>query len=547
MKKIAVLSNVNISFVNQNLKKHFDIFLEEGFNQWGSLFSSTESQLIAFKPEVIFLFFDFNFSNTINDLNYSNTFSYFFNLISNFANSHPNIIIFINNLTFYHSSLKVNDDFDISNKYSIEWNKILTSLLNLINVHLFDLQHLFLQIGQNYAYSQKLMQLGSIPFSNPFCKLISDKINFIVSRIGFIRKKVLCLDLDNTLWGGVLGDLGPLGIKLGNLNEGYIYSQFQSKILKIKESGILLCIVTKNEVSNVEEVFNKNPNLKLKISDFIIVKSNWNPKSQNILEISQELNLGLDSFVFIDDNPFEINEVKTQLPQVEAIGFDNLNDLVNLPEKIYNEYFFAYRLTNEDINKSQQYESIKKRDQFRNSINNFESYLNSLEMEIMVNRLRKDQTDRVLQLINKTNQFNLTTNRFSPNEFSDLINNQNHYIFVSQVKDKFSNEGLIFVLNGSLLEKKFYIENIVMSCRVMGRHIEFSILELIERYLFSLGVEFLYGKYISSAKNKPVQELFTKFGYEIIEKSDNQINYKKKLNNNNFINSIIKATWIDEN
>lgn len=544
MKKIAILSNVNLSFVNQNLKDKFEIFIEEGFNQWASLFTSPESSLKGFHPEVVFLIFDFNFSDVFNDLSFINTFSYIFDIIKNFVKSNENITFFINNLIFSPYDVKVNDDLNDNYKYAIEWNKHITNLLKLPSVHLFDLENLFF-INHYDVFSKKLMQLASIPFSVKFCKAISEKISFLISRIGFVRKKVLCLDLDNTLWGGVLGDVGPLGVKIGSKEEGYYYRYFQTQILKIKETGTLLCIVSKNEFSNVEEVFNKNPNLVLKKNDFTIIKANWNPKSQNILEISQELNLGLDSFVFIDDNKFELNEVKSQFPLVETISFEKPEELLNLPSKIYNEYFHAFKLTNEDRNKTNQYESIKKRDQFRNSINNFESFLLSLEMKIIVNRMKKDNFERVFQLINKTNQFNLTTTRYSLDDFNHLVTDKNKYIFVSNVEDKFSNEGLVFVLIGNLIEKNFYIENIVMSCRVMGRNIEYSIFELIENYLFKIGVRSLHGKYISSNKNKPVKDLYNKLGFVIIETNENSKLYRKDFNNN-FVKAIIKASWKNE-
>ena len=167
-------------------------------------------------------------------------------------------------------------------------------------------------------------------------------------------------------------------------------------------------------------------------------------------------------------------------------------------------------------------------------------------MKIIVNRMNNDQSDRIFQLINKTNQFNLTTTRYSPNEFSQFFLDTNKYVFVANVEDKFSNEGLVFVMIGTLIENSFYIDNIVMSCRVMGRNIEYSVYELIEKHLFTIGVEYLYGKYIPTNKNKPVQELFNKFAYEPIEKFENVINYRKRLDNN-FVKAITKAKWKNEN
>ena len=362
--RIAILGNFNYSFISKALNGKFIIFEEEGFNQWANLFSTNESTLIKFNPKYIFLLFDFNSSKQDSLLE---EFISFYSIIETFLLNNPAIQIFLSNIFL---SKKTIEDYDSSHTnfhFMNIWTNNFKALLDkFVNVHIFDLFSIITQFGSKNAYSEKLMLLGSIPFGVEISKTISDHIIFLIDKTQTLKHKVLCIDLDNTLWGGVVGDVGPMGIQVGNTSEGIVYLNLQKKILEIKNQGVILCIVSKNDNKIVDEVFALNKNLILTKDDFTIIKANWNNKSDNIIEISQELNIGLQSIVFIDDNPYEREQVRTSLPEVKVVDFDSKSKYLEIINQTFQDYFFSFKLTNEDTNKGLQYKSIKLRNQVKN-------------------------------------------------------------------------------------------------------------------------------------------------------------------------------------
>jgi FkbH-like protein len=537
--RIAILGNFNYSFISKALKGKFIIFEEEGFNQWANLFSTNESTLIKFNPKYIFLLFDFNSSKQDSLLE---EFISFYSIIETFLLNNPAIQLFVSNIFLSKKNIEVYDNSHTNFHFMNIWTNNLKTLTDkFINVHIVDLFSIITQFGSKNAYSEKLMLLGSIPFGVEISKTISDHIIFLIDKTQTVKHKVLCIDLDNTLWGGVLGDVGPMGIQVGNTSEGIVYLNLQKKILEIKNQGVILCIVSKNDNKIVDEVFALNKNLILTKDDFTIIKANWNNKSDNIIQISQELNIGLQSIVFIDDNPFEREQVRTSLPEVKVVDFDSKSKYLEIVNQTFQNYFFSFKLTNEDTNKGLQYKSIKLRNQVKNSMD-FDTYLESLNMEITVGLMQEHEKDRVFQLINKTNQFNLTSIRYELSEFNnfDLAKNP---IFVGSVKDRFGDEGLIYVLTSHVINENLIIDNNVMSCRVMGRNIEYSIFQSIELYLIKHGFKTIEAKYVPSSKNKPIKELLNNLNFDLISQSEVEIFYKKNLSSTPINKKLIKAKW----
>jgi len=545
--KVAFLSNNNLNFINKFFDRHFDFFQEEGFNQLQHLIVNDQSKLYEFKPQFLFLYFDFYFLYNVS-FDIEGYFNQIFSAIDLYLSKNTDVMAFINHIYLDRNSISVmNDLSDDSYVITDLWYKYLNQLfIKHKNIFLFDSKKLINKLGTNKVYSYKYYQIASIPFTLDFIEILYKKAIALIHAFQVPRKKVLCIDLDNTIWGGVLGDDGPFGIKLNQTNEDKIYLEIQKKILQIKNLGVLICIVSKNSISNVLEVFEKNHNLILKINDFTIIKANWENKSQNILEISQELNLGLDSFVFLDDNDFEKNEVKKSLPEVEVIlNFsptrkDLYSDVI---DAMYENFFLTFKLTDEDKNRNKQYGIVKLRNSFKNTTSSFNDYLTSLEMKIHVSIMKDYQKDRVFQLINKTNQFNLTTKRISLEEFSNL-NQLDSPIFVANLKDKFSDEGLTFIMLTLLKENEVYIENIIMSCRVMGRDLELSVFSLIEKFFFQDGYRKIYGNFIPSKKNSPVKNLYDRLGFKLLKSSENLFQYEKTLDNDNFLVPLITASWV---
>jgi len=266
-----------------------------------------------------------------------------------------------------------------------------------------------------YYYSQMIINPTLI---NDFKCWFTKKME----AIRFKRKKCLVLDLDNTLWGGILGEDGASGIKLGNSYPGNIYSAFQRNLLEAKNHGLILAVCSKNNENDVLNVWENNSEIILKKEHFSAYRINWNNKTQNKTEIADELNIGIDSIVFIDDNPVERELVKSILPQVIVPEFpDKIYDLNKFFNNVYNDYFQVYQLTNEDIVKTNQYKDNSERKKAKEQSLSIEAYINSLETELFVEKANEFTISRVSQMTQKTNQFNLTTYRYSESDILKFI------------------------------------------------------------------------------------------------------------------------------
>jgi len=372
--------------------------------------------------------------------------------------------------------------------------------------------------------------MGSIPYSMKGISRIKENIENIINNQSNIRKKVLLLDLDNTLWGGVIGEDGIEGIQLSRSLIGAAYRDSQLRIKELAESGILLAIVSKNNEEDVLNVLREHPQMVLKEDDFVAIYANWDNKANNIINLANKLNLGLDSFVFLDDNPVEREAVRLALPEVTVVEFPK--DISNLPstiEKIARDYFYAARLTKEDIMKTEQYQQEAKRRSALESAATIEDYLVSLQIEVVLGEMQESQIERVAQLTQKTNQFNILTRRYTTEQLIEYKSNENNHIYVANVSDKYGDSGLVFVLMISKSEDIAQIDNLLMSCRVMGRYIEDSIIDSVERKLMQDGVKEIRAKYIPTAKNKPVENLLERLGYKVTKNDNNIKSYRRRL------------------
>jgi FkbH-like protein len=261
------------------------------------------------------------------------------------------------------------------------------------------------------------------------------------------------------------------------------------------------------------------------------MKVNWADKVDNIKSLSDELNLSLDSFVFIDDSPVERESIKKVLPEVTV--FDFPKDTSELESKIiesYEEYFLSYKTTEEDRERSEMYRSEINRKKIREKVTNFEDFLLSLEMKVSIWKARKLDVERISQLTQRTNQFNVTTRRYSIIDVNKMLEDPNYYLYVASLADKFGNCGIISVIIIKAHGSKAEIDTFLLSCRVMGRYVEDAIIEAVEQRLRENGVNEIYAQYIPTKKNFPVKELFERLGYTLISiKEDGTKDYKLDL------------------
>lgn len=397
--------------------------------------------------------------------------------------------------------------------------ELLRLFRNELRVHVFDLDRLSSRFGKDRVHNPKMYYLAKMEWHERFLPVIAGEIIRYLKAIRNTAKKCLVLDLDNTLWGGIVGEDGPLGIKVGQsdpVSEAYL--QFQHKILSIKNRGVILAICSKNNLEDVLEVFEKRSEMPLKKSDFSVMEINWNTKDKNIRQIAAKLNISTDSIVFIDDNPAECSLVNQMLPEVQTIllprdpvVYLRLLDQLNGFEKL--------QILQDDLQKTTQYLQNQKREEAKIQIGDLKTYLESLSTEICILEATEDDLPRVYQLFTKTNQFNLTTIRYSTAEIEQFIKNTNYVLTIISAKDKFGTLGVISVYLLQLSHQGIELHSFIMSCRAMGRGIETAIINQIKRqYLIGQKNLQLLSTYIPTAKNKPVENFFEDQGFDLVMK-----------------------------
>ncbi|MBS0642770.1 MAG: HAD family hydrolase [Proteobacteria bacterium] len=330
--------------------------------------------------------------------------------------------------------------------------------------------------------------------------------------------KCLVMDLDNTLWGGVIGDDGLEGIALGQgspLGEAYV--AFQDYARELSRRGVILAVCSKNDEANALEPFEKHPDMVLKRGDIASFVANWSNKADNIRAIAAELNIGIDSLVFIDDNPFERNLVRQELPMVAVPEVSD--DPTGYPVALADAgYFEGLAITDEDRERTSQYQGNKAREALKASVTDLPAYLRGLEMQLIWKRFDKIGLQRITQLINKSNQFNLTTRRYTEDDVIAVMADPDAFGLQLRLTDRFGDNGIIAIIIGRLQENKdLLIDTWLMSCRVLGRQVEPTTLNLIAQEAHKLGAKRLIGEYIPTKKNGMVKDHYAKLGFVVLE------------------------------
>jgi len=331
--------------------------------------------------------------------------------------------------------------------------------------------------------------------------------------------KCIVLDLDNTLWGGVVGDDGYDGIQIDPHNAvGESYRFFQRYLLELKKRGVILAVCSKNEEDIAKEPFIKNPDMLIKLEDISCFVANWEDKAGNIQRIAKELNIGVDSLVFVDDNPAEREIVKKYLPQVLVVDIPEDPACYVTAVEEANAFSWA-QLTKEDLSRSESYAANREREQLMDSFVDYDEYLKALEMTAKVGSPEGAQLQRFVQLINKSNQFNLRTQRYSEADITDMKQDDAKRLLYVELTDKFSEYGIISCI---ILEKRgseCFIDTWLMSCRVLKRGVEYLALNEVVKAAKEMGCDKIVGEYIATKKNKMVEKFYPSLGF--IEISEN--------------------------
>ncbi|MBR8823885.1 hypothetical protein IX293_002160 [Fusobacterium necrophorum] len=394
-------------------------------------------------------------------------------------------------------------------------NFLIKSVGKYKNIYINDIQYLSSDLGLSRWYDNFLWDSYKYAMSFEGIVYLAHSVSNIIKAIYGKNKKALVLDLDNTLWGGIIGDDGITGIKIGKETAiGEAYSVFQQYLKSLKEAGIILAIASKNNLENVELAF-KHPSMILKKEDFSSIKANWNPKSQNIIQSAKEINIGIDTFVFLDDNPAERELVKIDLKEVAVPDIGNeVQNYINHIDK--NGYFELLSISEEDLKRSSYYLDNIKRETELSLHHNYEEYLKSLEMIGDIQEAKNIYLERIYQLVNKTNQFNLTTKRYTSEEITEISKDVDKILLYGRLKDKFGDNGLVSIIIANKSNQNLDIELWIMSCRVLKRDFEKAMLDILVEKAKEKKLKNIIGHYIPTTKNKMVEDHYQLMGFSKI-------------------------------
>lgn len=457
-------------------------------------------------------------------------------LLENYAQKNQNTSVIITTF-FFPSSFFVNY-LDLNSEYSFSAleqyinERIVSFAKKFANVYILDWKRIVALYGYKAMIDEKYWYLGRIKYTNKGYEALGLEIRNMVKAIKGETKKVLVLDLDNTLWGGVIGEDGLGGIALSEDGLGKAFRDFQYTIKSLKDLGVLIAINSKNNHKDVEDVFKEHPAQILKKEDFVSIKVNWNDKVENMKEIAQELNLGLDSFVFIDDNPIERKIVKEYLPEITVPDFPE--DVAYLKtwfiEEIIYQYFPKVFITSEDRQKLKQYQGYISRGKLAKELD-MDKFIESLEIKLGFYLNDKRFVTRTAQLTQKTNQFNMTTRRYTEADIEKFVDSKDTLVFNCEYEDKFGFEGIIAAAILKQNNDYAYVDTFLMSCRTIGRKVEYNFFYKIMEYLTQVKFKRIEAEFCLTQKNIVAKDFYQKLGFCEIKQEQDSIYYRDDISN----------------
>jgi len=525
--KIALLSSFTINGLKEILQvKSAELNIsasvyESSYNQYSQEMLNKNSNLYKFKPDIVFLIIDsrtifdelyhFPFSKSIEQKEFfiNEKISELKNLIDFFTNQSDTMMVLSNLNIPTTSSYGISElkfDYSLSEMVQKFNTKLISHYKKSEKIGILNFNSFISKFGEDNVFDPRQYFFGDIRISMNFLPSFGQELmKFIISFLG-LTKKCLILDLDNTLWGGIVGEDGFNGIKLGPEPPGNTFMEFQKTLLSLNQRGIILAINSKNNFDDGIQIIREHPYMILKENHFSSIQINWHDKVSNIKEIAKELNLGLDSFVFLDDDKVNREFVKSVLPEVSV---PKLPDDSSLYSKfLLNMIEFSHlKITEEDKQRAKMYTQQKMRSELQNSTPDLKAFLKKLNLKIKIKQVDSFSLPRVSQLILKTNQFNLTTKRYKESEINNMMNDPNFFVGCVNVEDKFGDNGITGVFIIKKESKQIWnIDTLLLSCRIMGRDIEKGIFIYIVNKAKKENVEQIKSQFIPTQKNKPIED-----------------------------------------
>ena len=442
----------------------------------------------------------------------------------------------IDNQVFGNFSHKVECSFVFQqNKINYLLSELAVKKENLFIADLVSIQNKW---GRNFMFSPNIYINSEMVLSLDSLPIVAQNIVGIISSLEGKFKKCLILDLDNTTWGGIIGDDGLENIQIGNLGIGKAFSEFQYWVKALQQRGIIIAVCSKNDEDKAKEPFEKHPEMILKLDDIAVFVANWENKADNIRKIQKVLNIGFDSMVFLHDNPFERNLVRENLPEV---------CVPELPEDPadYLEYLYGLNLfetasfSQNDAERTKQYQEEATRNTASESFTNLEDFLKNLDMVSDVQAFNNFSKPRISQLTQRSNQFNLRTIRYTEQEIDDLMKSENYFTLSFTLEDRYGDNGLICaIVLEKLDENSLFIDTWLMSCRVLKRGMEYFTLNKIVELAQENGFKKIIGEFLPSSKNQMVENHYQNLGFTFQEglwilKTDDYIKKEVYINKKN--------------
>jgi FkbH-like protein len=531
--KIGLLSSFSIEFIKQPLKVHSfingidaQIYLP-GFAQFQQEVRNPDSNLYAFSPDVTILAVEGAdwipeiYRDYIErlDVGFNDVLSRFReelrSLIAAFRERSKATLLIHNFVPPVWRHLGILDPQSSAGQGQLveHANQTISEICRSFSgVMTVDYAALVSRAGALRWYDERMSHYAKAPIAMDMLpQLACEYLRFFRGLTGQ-TKKCLVLDLDNTLWGGVLGEEGPAGIELGSVYPGSAYLAFQREILNLRKRGILLAIASKNNSADVDEVFATNRNMLLKKEHFAGMQIHWQSKSESLREIARQLNIGLEHIVFADDNPAECEEVNLALPMVHTLRMPQQPEQfvrVLLEEGLFDGLTFSA----EDQRRGEMYRQREEAEALRENSGSVEDFLRSLEMELTFAPVDKTSLARSAQLTQKTNQFNVTTLRFSETEVSERMNHPDWILATVNVRDRFGDNGVVGVMMAKFDAGSLALETFLLSCRVIGRNVETAMLAYLCEQSLRRGIRMLQGRIVPTVKNTPARDLFERHGF----------------------------------
>jgi FkbH-like protein len=498
------------------------------YNQFNQEILNEKSNLYKFKPDIIFLLIDnriilgdlFYFTNINSEDEKKKIVDEKFNelngLIETVSKKMQSKIVITNFVIPTYTSLGI---YESKIEYSIkeiilDLNKKLKMISkNIDSCYVYDFNSFVTKFGEKNVLDYKKMNYGDIKIDFDIIPyLIYEFLGYVKPILG-LNKKCIVLDLDNTLWGNIVGEDGFEGIKIGPYTEGKSFIEFQKVIKSLSENGIILAINSKNNQKEAMKVINEHPHMILRENDFSCIKINWNDKISNMKEISNELNIGLDSIVYFDDDPVNRELLRMSIPEINTIELPkdpstyaqilrNLND------------FNTLKITQDDTKRKIMYKQEQNRHKLESTTKNLNEYLKKLDIKIKIKLDDEVSISRISQLILKTNQFNLTTKRYQEEEIKEFVKNEKIIVGCSEVEDKFGENGITNVFIIKIKSNEWIIDTFLLSCRIMGRGIEEGIISKILEIAKKKGIEKITASFIPTEKNKPAENFLKNYGFK---------------------------------